>query len=67
MAGRKMKTHKGTKKRIGRTGSGKLRRRKAGRRHILTSKARDRKRRLKGTALVDKTMIMTINRLLPYN
>jgi len=65
--GKKLKTHSGTKKRFTRTGSGKLRRRKAGRRHILTSKARDRKRRLKGTAPVDKTMIMPINRLLPYN
>ncbi|MBM4125054.1 MAG: 50S ribosomal protein L35 [Nitrospira sp.] len=67
MAGQKMKTHKGASKRLRRTGSGKLMRRKAGRRHILTSKARDRKRRLKGSVDVDKTMTMSLNRLLPYN
>jgi large subunit ribosomal protein L35 len=38
----KLKTHKGASKRFKRTGSGKLMRKKAGRRHILTSKARDR-------------------------
>ena len=67
MAGQKLKTHKGASKRFRRTGSGKLMRRKAGRRHILTSKARDRKRRLKGTAVVDRTMTLSLNRLLPYN
>ena len=67
MAGQKLKTHSGASKRIRRTGSGKLRRRKAGKRHILTSKARDRKRRLKVTAPVDQTMTMSVNRLLPYN
>ncbi|MBI5410386.1 MAG: 50S ribosomal protein L35 [Nitrospirae bacterium] len=67
MAGQKLKTHSGASKRLRRTGSGKLMRRKAGRRHILTSKARDRKRRLKGTAVVDRTMTLAVNRLLPYN
>jgi large subunit ribosomal protein L35 len=62
----KLKTHKGVSKRIGRSGSGKLIRRKSGLRHILTTKKRDRKRRLKGTALVDPTMVLSINRLLPY-
>ena len=38
MKNRKMKTHSGAKKRFARTGSGKLVRRKAGKRHILTSK-----------------------------
>lgn len=64
--GKKLKSHSGASKRFKKTGSGKLLRRKAGRRHILTSKARDRKRRLKGTAVVDKTMELTIMRLLPY-
>ena len=67
MAGQKLKTHSGASKRISRTGSGKLVRRKAGRRHILTSKARDRKRRLKNVAAVDKTMTLAIRRLLPYS
>ncbi len=67
MAGLKLKTHSGASKRLSKTGSGKLRRHKAGKRHILTSKARDRKRRLKGTAPVDHTMTLSMNRLLPYN
>jgi large subunit ribosomal protein L35 len=67
MAGKKLKSHSGTSKRFRRTGSGKLMRRKAGKRHILTGKARDRKRRLKGTVVVDSTMTLSINRLLPYN
>ena len=44
----KMKTHSGASKRFKRTGSGKLVRRKAGKRHILTSKARDQKAKAKG-------------------
>ena len=62
----KFKTHSGASKRFKRTGSGKLVRRKAGKRHILTSKARDRKRRLKGSAPVDAGATYAVNRLLPY-
>lgn len=67
MAGYKLKSHSGASKRFKLTGSGKILRRKAGRRHILTSKARDRKRRLKDRALVDATQVMSIKRLMPYN
>jgi large subunit ribosomal protein L35 len=63
----KLKTHKGAKKRFKRTGTGKLMRRKAGKRHILTSKARDRKRRLKGTAMVDSTDAYAVSRQLPHH
>ena len=63
----KIKTHSGTKKRFQRTGSGKVSRRKAGRRHLLTSKASNRKRRLSGTVIVDRTMTLAIKRLTPYN
>ena len=42
-------------------------RRKAGKRHILTSKRRDRKRRLKGLAPVPKHATVSLTRLLPYN
>lgn len=67
MARPKLKTHKGVSKRVRVSGTGKLIRRKAGRRHILTSKHRSRKRRLKRTAVVDPTMTMNIKRLIPYN
>lgn len=63
----KLKTHKGASKRFKRTGTGKLMRRQAGKRHILTSKTRDRKRRLRTVAPVDPTSVYAINRQLPYN
>ena len=66
MAGLKLKTHKGASKRFKRTGTGKLMRRKAGKRHILTSKARARKRRLSAVAVVDSTNAYAILRQLPY-
>ena len=61
----KMKTHKGTSKRFAKTGSGKIVRRKAGKRHLLSHKASDRKRRLSGTTVVDATVTTALNRLLP--
>jgi len=63
----KLKTHSGTKKRFQRTGSGKIVRHKAGRRHLLNGKSSNRKRRLSGNVLVDSTMTMQIKRLLPYS
>lgn len=63
----KLKTHSGTSKRVSRTGSGKLSRRKAGKRHLLTGKSRDRKRRLSGAVPIPKTATLSVNRLLPYN
>jgi large subunit ribosomal protein L35 len=61
----KLKTHSGTSKRVRRTGTGKLMRQKSGRRHLLTGKGRDRKRRLSGTAPIPDTMTSAVNRLLP--
>ena len=43
----KMKTHKGAKKRFSVTGSGKVRRNKANKSHILTKKSAKRKRNLR--------------------
>jgi len=63
----KVKTHKGASKRIARTGSGKLVRRKAGKRHLLSHKKRDHKRRLSGAQIVDHTVVLSLNRLLPYS
>ena len=42
----KLKSHRGAAKRFKKTGSGKIVRRQAMTRHILTSKSRQRKRRL---------------------
>lgn len=62
----KVKTHKGASKRFAKTGTGKIMRRKAGKRHLLSHKGRDHKRRLSGTAVVDPTATLSLNRLLPY-
>ena len=62
----KVKSHSGASKRFHRTGTGKFVRKKAGKRHILTSKDRDRKRRLSGSVVVDKTRTASLKRLLPY-
>lgn len=50
----KMKTRKAVKARFKVTGTGKLKRGHPGRRHILTKKSANRKRKLGKSALVDK-------------
>ena len=45
----KLKTHRGAAKRFKKTGTGKFVRGSAFKRHILTSKTRARKRKLRGT------------------
>ncbi|MEO9220640.1 MAG: 50S ribosomal protein L35 [Mycobacteriaceae bacterium] len=60
----KMKTHKGTAKRIKVTGTGKLMREQANRRHLLEHKATKRTRRLDGTTTVDSSDAGRIKRLL---
>ena len=51
----KMKTHKGATKRFKTTGSGKVKRFKAFKSHILTKKTSKRKRRLRQAGLVKTT------------
>lgn len=48
----KMKTHKGAKKRFSVTGTGKVRRLKAYKSHILTKKSAKRKRNLRRSTIV---------------
>jgi large subunit ribosomal protein L35 len=62
----KVKSHSGASKRFHKTGTGKFVRKKAGKRHILTSKNRERKRRLSGSVVVDETRVAALRRLLPY-
>lgn len=49
----KMKTRKAVKARFRVTGTGKLKRTRPGRRHILTKKSANRKRKLAKSGLVD--------------
>ena len=60
----KQKTHSGAKKRFKVTGSGKLQREKAGKRHLLERKASTLTRRLTGTADVSKADEKTAKKLL---
>ena len=62
----KLKTHRGAAKRFKRTKSGKFMRSSAFKQHILTSKTRKRKRRLKGTVLVADVDAPKLARMLPY-
>lgn len=62
----KLKTHKGAKKRIKVTGTGKLKRSCAFKNHILTKKRRERKRRLRHGDFVSKREVKKIKKLLPY-
>ena len=61
----KMKSHKGAKKRFKVTGSGKVKRMRAFKSHILTKKDAKRKRRLRQPSLVSTTgEIKHVKRLL---
>ncbi len=61
----KLKSHKGASKRFKRTGTGKIVRRHAFARHILTSKARSRKRKLGQGVVVDQADAARLNRMIP--
>ena len=60
----KMKTNRGAAKRLRKTGSGKIRRMRAYKSHILTKKDRKRKRRLRTSTLVAKGDLKRVKRLL---
>jgi large subunit ribosomal protein L35 len=62
----KLKTHKGAAKRFKKTGTGKVVRAHAFARHILTSKARKRKRKLHQTVVADDADQKKLKRMLPY-
>ena len=62
----KMKTHRGAAKRFSRTGSGKLKRHKAMKNHMLGCKTTKRKRQLRRPDVVQKADVPRVERLLPY-
>jgi large subunit ribosomal protein L35 len=62
----KLKTNRAAAKRFKRTGTGKVKRRRGYLRHILSTKTRKQKRRLRKPALVDSANAKSIRRLLPY-
>ena len=63
----KLKTHKGAKRRLKITGSGKLMAFRPGRRHLLTGKSADRTRRMRRPVEVAAVNKEKLRRLLPYS
>ena len=64
--GGKLKTNKSVAKRIRVTKSGKFKKMRAGKRHLLNHKSSKRKRHLRESDLVSGAMEKQIRRLLPY-
>jgi large subunit ribosomal protein L35 len=62
----KIKTNRAAAKRFKVTGTGKLRRSKAYKSHLLSKKSPKRKRNLRRAGLVDSTNMHGLRRLLPY-
>lgn len=62
----KLKTHKGASKRFKKTGTGKITRSSAFKRHILTSKTTKSKRHLRGSKVVAEGDARKIELMLPY-
>jgi len=62
----KLKTHSGAKKRFSLTKTGKVKRAKAYKNHILNKKTTKRKRGLRKGGYADVTNEVTIKRMIPY-
>ena len=62
----KMKTSRAAAKRFTKTGTGKLKRNKAYKSHILTKKTTKRKRNLRKSAITYKTNVSNMKKILPY-
>ena len=62
----KMKSHRGAAKRFKRTASGRFKRSKANRQHILTKKATKRKRRLRQGEEVSAVDSKRLKQMIPY-
>ena len=62
----KIKTSKAAAKRFKMTGTGKLKRMKAYKSHILTKKSTKRKRNLRQSTVTDATNAKVMKKILPY-
>jgi large subunit ribosomal protein L35 len=62
----KMKTHRGAAKRFKLTKTGKVKRAKAYKGHILTKKSAKRKRNLRKTGLLSNADAKNMKKVLPY-
>ncbi len=62
----KIKTNRSAAKRFRVTGTGKLMRNKAYKRHILTKKTTKNKRNLRKATVIDATNVANMKKILPY-
>ncbi|MFC1624419.1 50S ribosomal protein L35 [Candidatus Omnitrophota bacterium] len=62
----KLKTNKSAKKRFKLTKKRKIKRLKAGRRHLLSSKSSNRKRKMRKGVLLEGMVEKVVRKLLPY-
>ena len=62
----KMKTSRAAANRFKLTGTGKLKRNKAYKRHILTKKSTKTKRNLRKAAMIDQSNVKQMKKILPY-
>ena len=62
----KLKTHRGTAKRVKKTGSGKIMLNHANKSHILTKKDQKRKRKLRKSFVASARDAKVLKQMLPY-
>ena len=62
----KIKTNRSAAKRFKVTGTGRLKRNKAYRRHILTKKTTKNKRNLRKAVITDETNVANMKKICPY-
>ena len=62
----KIKTNRAAAKRFKKTGTGKLKRMKAYKSHILTNKSAKRKRNLRKATMTDDSNVKNMKKILPY-
>jgi len=62
----KLKTNRAAMKRFTKTGSGKIKRYKCGKAHILTKKTSKMKRRLRKASTVNAALLKQTKKMLPY-
>jgi len=62
----KLKTHRGAAKRFKKTATGKIKRHKAYKSHLLTGKSSKRTKKLRKSGLVDKANLDAVKKMLPY-
>ncbi len=62
----KMKSHSGTKKRLSKTGSGKLKRNSSQQNHLMSHKTPKQNRKSRGSEIVSTSDLKRIKHMVPY-